>query len=205
MSRATAFELFSPFLQRSPVDERLLRALGIPADDYEGHFDKILDPAEGTAFDFYMEAKSGRRIFFDLKLPEAAFESCADDAPHRKKAERQYLPHLNGLVDTRWLQPAEFFANYEVLSKLSYLGRYADSGMVFIFPKTDSRLMAIDETIKKIVSKTLAPRVAILYLEYVVSRILTLVHDDDTLRRHFLDFQARYIRGHALHSSAKEP
>ena len=204
-SGAIAFDLFSPFLQTSPVDKRLLRALGIPADDYEGHLDKVLDPAEGSALDFYIEAPSGRRYFFAVKGPEAAFESCVDDEPHRKKAERYYLPHLNGLVDTRWLQPAEFFANYEVLSKLSYLGRYADSGMVFIFPKTDARLMVVDETIKKIVSKTLAPRVAILYLEYVVSRILTLVDDDDTLRRHFLHFQAKYIRGHALHSSAKAP
>ena len=46
-----------------PVDKRLLQALGIPADDYEGHFQKVLDPAEGTAFDFYMEAQSGLQVF----------------------------------------------------------------------------------------------------------------------------------------------
>jgi hypothetical protein len=152
-----------------------------------------------------MEAPSGRRYFFDLKLSESAFGSCADDKPHRQKAERHYLPHLHGLVDTRWLEPAAFFANYEVLSNLSYLGRHPDSGLVFIFPKANERLMTADETIKKIVSKRLAPRVAILYLEYVVARILTSVDDDETLRRHFLDFQAKYIRKHAIHSSAKEP
>jgi hypothetical protein len=92
-----------------------------------------------------------------------------------------------------------------VLSNLSYLGRHPDSGLVFIFPKANERLMTADETIKKIVSKRLAPRVAILYLEYVVARILTSVDDDETLRRHFLDFQAKYIRKHAIHSSAKEP
>lgn len=204
-SQAIAFDLFSPFLQDGKADKRLLQALGIAGDDFEGHLQKVLDPAEGTAFDFCMEAPSGRRYFFDLKVPKSAFESCADDDPHRNKAERDYLPHLHGLVDTRWLQPEAFFANYEVLSKLSYLGRIADSGMVFIFPKTDARLMVTDETIKKIVSKTLAPRVAILYLEYVLARILTLVADDQTLHRHFLDFRAKYIGEHAIHSSAKEP
>ena len=200
-----AFDLFSPFLQTSPVDRRLLRALGIAADDYEGCFEKVLDPTEGIAFDFYMEAPSGRRYFVDTKRPGSAFESCADNEPNREKAERHHLPLLHGLVDTRWLQPEAFFANYEVLAKLSYLGRYADSGMVFIFPKTDSRLMVADETIKKIVSKALAPRVAILYLEYLLARILTAVDDDDLLRRHFLDFQTKYIRKHAIHSSENEP
>lgn len=200
-----AFELFSPFLQTSPVDQRLLRALGIAGDDYEGYLQKVPDPAEGSAFDFYIEAPSGRRYLFDVKPPESDFESCTDNQSNRDKAERDYLPHLHELVDTRWLQPEAFFANYEVLSKLSYLGRFADSGMVFIFPKTDSRLMVADETIKKIVSRTLAPRVAILYLEYVLARILTAVDDDEAMRRHFLDFQAKYVSKHAIHSSAKEP
>src|SRR5688500_18935973 len=108
-SQAMTFDLFSPFVQTSPVDNRLLRALGISGDDYEGCFEKVLDPAEGSAFDFYMEAPSGRTYFFDVKPPESVFESCADNEPNREKAERQYLPHLHGQVDTRWLQHESFF------------------------------------------------------------------------------------------------
>lgn len=204
-AKAMAVDLFSPFLADGRVDKRLLQALGIPADDYAGQFDKIPDPAEGTAFDFYMEAKSGRSFFFDLKLSEAAFGSCPDNAPHRQKAERHLLPHLRELVDTRWLVPEAFFANHELLAKLSYLGRYPDSGLVFIFPRANEPLKETDETIKKMVSKKLAPRVALLYLEYVVARILTLVDDDAALRGHFLDFRSKYAGEHALHSPAKEP
>jgi len=150
-----------------------------------------------------MEAPSGPSYFFDLKESVGAFESGVDDKPGRAWAERHYLPHLHGLVDTRWLEPAAFFANYELLKKLSYLGRYPDSGLVFIYPKVDEKLGAVDESIKKIVSKQLAPRTAILYLEYLLARILTLVDDDETLRRHVLDFRAKYAGKHTLHS--KEP
>lgn len=188
-----AFDLFSPFLQNSRVHERLLRALGVPPEDYEGHFEKVLDTAEHTAFDFYMEGTSGRKIFFELKLSETGFGSCADDERHREKLERHYRPHLHGRVDAKWLEPTAFFANYEVLTHLSYLGRHADSGLVFIFPKTNEGLMEGDETIKQIVSKTLAPRVAILYLEYLVGRILELVADDEVLRKHFLEFREKYV------------
>ena len=188
------FDLFSPLLRNGAVDKRLLQVLGItPETDYEGHFGRVVDPEEHTRFDFYMEAKSGRRIFFDLKHAETGFASSAEDEWHGQKLERQYRPHLREHVDAKWLEPATFFANYEVLSKLSYLGRYADSGLVFIFPRANARLMAAQAVIKQIVSKSLAPRLAIFYLEYLLERMLVAVADDEALRRHFLEFREKYL------------
>ena len=191
-SEAMAFELFSPFLQNGRVEARLLRALGIPAGDYEGRFEEVLDASENGSFDFYMEAKSGRRYFFDVKLSEPGFASCTDDEQHREKLERHYRPHLRERVDAKWLEPATFFANYEVLRRLSYLGRYSDSGLVFLFPRSNEHLLNAQETIKHIVSKTLAPRVASFYLEYLVERILAAAGDDEALRKHFLEFREKY-------------
>lgn len=192
-SAAMTNDLFSPFMQNGRVDARLLRALGIPEGDYEGHFGKVLDPAEGTVFDFCMESDSGRRYFFDTKLSEAVFGSSADDDRNREKLERHYRPHLHERVDAKWLEPAAFFAHCEVLGHLSYLGRYADSGVVFVFPKANAGLMEAEETIKQIVSKTLAPRVAVLYLEYLVGRILEAVEEDAALRAHFLRFLVTHV------------
>lgn len=186
-------DLFSPFLQNGRVDARLLGALGIPVGDYEGHFEKVLDPAESTLFDFYMEGNSGRRYFFDAKLSETVFGSCTDDDRNREKLERHYRPHLHERVDAKWLEPAAFSAHCEVLGHLSYLGRYADSGVVFIFPRANVGLMKAEETIKQIVSKTLAPRVAILYLEYLVGRILEAVEEDAALRQHFVRFLVTHV------------
>lgn len=60
---------------------------------------------------------------------------------------------------------ATFCASYQVLLNLSYLGRYPDSGVVFIVPKSNAQLMAAEKTITRVVSICLAPRVAIPCLE----------------------------------------
>ena len=146
--------LLSPFLRNGVVDPRLQRALGISPDTrYEGHFEKVLDRDENTTFDFYMEAESGRKIFFDLKLSETGFGSCVDGERHRQELERHYRPHLREHVDGKWLEPATFFANYGVLSKLSYLDRYGDSGLVLIFSRANKQLTDAETAIKQIVSK----------------------------------------------------
>jgi hypothetical protein len=193
-SQAMAFNLLFPFLKDGEVDPRLVQVLGI-ADgaEYMGCFEKVLDPAEGTNFDFLMESPTCRRIFFELKLSEQAFGSCDNDERHQQKHKDHYEPHLRQAVDPKWLDPATFCANYQVLRNLSYLGRYPDSGVVFIFPKANEKLRQAENTIKQIVSKSLAPRVAIFYLEYLVERILDAVADDDALTQHYLAFRDKYI------------
>ena len=187
-------QLFFPFVREGAVDERLLRVLGIvPNTRYTAHFGKVLDAQENACFDFYLEGESGRKIFFELKRAESAFGSCADDEGHRAKLESHYRPHLSEHIDAKWLQPETFFANYQVLRDVSYLGRHADSGLVFIFPKANEQLMAAEGAIKQIVSKSLAPRVAIYYLEYLVERILEAAAGDEALRRHYLEFRENYI------------
>jgi hypothetical protein len=193
-SQAMAFNLFFPFLTNGRIDPRLLKVVGITDDaEYTGSFEKVLHPGEGTNFDFYMESAAGRRIFFELKLSESEFGSCANDARHQQKLEEHYHPYLKDDVDAKWLEPATFCANYQVLRNLSYLGRYPDSGVVFIFPKANEQLMKAENTIKQIVSKSFAPRVAILYLEYLVETILKAVAGDEALTMHYLAFRDKYV------------
>jgi hypothetical protein len=190
-----ALDLFDPFVRDGMVDARLLKVLGVTGGgEYNASFGKVLFPDEGTSFDFYMESTAtGRRIFFELKLSESEFGRCADDERHPRKLEDVYEPHLREHVDAKWLESSTFCANYEVLRNLSYLDRFPDSGVVFIFPKANEQLMNAGTTIKQIVSKSLAPRVAILYLEYLVERILEAVAGDETLTRHYVAFRAKYI------------
>ena len=189
-----AFNLFDPLMTDGKVDERLVRVLGLPTRaQFTGHFEKVLHADEGTNFDFYMESSGGPRIFFDLKLSEESFGSCEDDAAHQQKLRTQYQPYLQEHVDAKWLEPSAFCKNYQVLRNLSYLGRYPDSGAVFIFPKANEKLMQAENTIKHIVSKSLAPRVEIFYLEYLVERILEAVAADDALKRHYLAIRDKYI------------
>ena len=193
---AMTFELFSPFIAKETrtIDARLLQALGVPQDaPYSASFDRKPDEDEDTAFDFLLEAPDGRRIFFDVKLAETAFESCEDNAENRRMLEGRYLPHLIEHVDTTWLLPETFALHSGILKKLSWLGRYPASGFVFVFPKANRNLADAENAIKRIASKSLAPRVAILYLEFLVARILTLTEDDARLHEHYLRFKADYV------------
>ena len=193
-SQAMSFNLFFPLLNEGEADPRLLQALGIKAGaGFQGRFDKVVDEEEKTRFDVYLESRSGQKIFFDLKLAEAHYGGCDDDETHRQTWEREYRPYLQQHVDAKWLEPAAFCTQYEILSNVSYLGRDADSGLVFILPKANERLTESDETIKRIVSKSLAPRVAILYLEYLVERLIAATADDEPLLRHYLEFREKYM------------
>jgi hypothetical protein len=189
-----ARDLFSPFVGEGRVDTRLLRVLGLDANVvYSASFDALMNADEGKRFDLVLEATNGRRIFIDVKPSGASFESCGDDERSRAMLAEQHEPYLAGRVDAKWLDPQNFFESYEIMRAVSYLGRYDDSGVAFIFPRLDDGLMKSDMTIKQIVSKTLAPRVAILYLEYLVERILDAVAGDEPLRRHYLAFRDRYV------------
>lgn len=195
-TEAMTFDLFSPFVTAGSarIDPRLLQALGVPHDvPYSASFGRKPEDGGDSVFDFYLEAPGGRRIFFDLKLAETAFESCEDNEENRRTLEQHYLPHLIEHVDTTWLLPESFAQHGEILKKLSCLGRYPDSGFVFIFPKANRSLAESENAIKRIVSKSLAPRVAILYLEYLVARILTLTEDDPALHQHYARFKDKYV------------
>ncbi len=196
MKGALALDLFSPLVDEKTgrVDPRLLEAIGLPADaSYSGRFGKVFDPDEGTRFDFALEEPEGGKVFFVFKLEEQEFSVCADNPPHREKLERHYRPYLTDRVDELWLESETFFRHYEILRNVSYLGRYRESGLVFVYPKANKGLAECENAIKRIVSKSLAPRVAILHLEYLVARLLTLTEGNTALHERVLRLKDKYV------------
>jgi hypothetical protein len=191
-----AADLFSPFMDVSSgrVGARLLECLGLPPMlQYEGTFRKVLDEKEGTRFDFFVEEAGGQKIFFNLKFAETTFGGCDNDAENRQRLERDCRGFLVDHVDAEWLREESFCKYAQILRHVAYLGRYPDSGLVFIYPKANESLTESDNVIKRIVSKSLAPRVAILYLEPLVTRILKATQGDAELHAHFLEFREKYL------------
>jgi hypothetical protein len=194
--QALSFDLFSPLIDKDTGDVHPLlpNALGVRGDNvFKGCFGKVFDEDESTRFDFCIEGENGKKVFCDLKSAHGEFGSCTDDEEHLQELERHYRPFLIEHVDARWLEKPAFCRHYEILRKLSYLGRYSNSGLAFIFPKADRKLGEAEEAIKQIVSKTLAPRVAILHVEYLLARLLTLTADDAALHEHFLKMKEKYV------------
>lgn len=195
-SQAMAVDLFVPFLNVSKgrADARLLECLGLsPNLEYQGAFHKLLDETEGTQFDFYLEEAGGQKIFFNLKLAETTFGSCENDAEHRERFDRDCRPFLVEHVDAEWLRDDTSSKHAQILRHVAYLGRFVDSGLIFIYPKGNKSLTDSDNVIKRIVSKSLAPRVAILYLEPLIARILKATAGDTALHAHFLEFREKYL------------
>jgi hypothetical protein len=199
VSQAVVFNLFFPFIEDGRVDPRLLEVLGVRGRDYTARFDVAVhhndseDATHAAHIDFVMEASSGERVFVDVKLAEAHFGRCEPDAQDFDNLARRYAPELREHVDAKWLAPDAFFANRRVMRNLSCLAGDPRSGAVFIFPRANECLKAEEQTIKQIVSKSLAPRVAIYYLEYLVERALKATAADPRLHEHFLRFRAKYI------------
>jgi hypothetical protein len=194
-TRAMVCNLFFPFLDETSgrAHPALLKAIGLPDDLlFTGELDKIVDPDEGTRFDFYLEGPGDLKVFFATKLAEREFAGGADDELNRDKVER-YRAHLADNVDAQWLEPATFLKHFEILRNLSYLGRYARAGMVFIFPHENESLFDDDAAIKRMASRVLAPRVEILYLEYLVARLLTLTEGDAALHAHCWQLKEKYL------------
>jgi len=195
-SQAMAINLLFPFMDESTarVDARILQCLGLPPIlQYEGAFQKVLDEREGTRFDFYLEEAGGQKIFFNLKLAETTFGSCENNAEHRQIFDRECRTFLADRIDAEWLREETFWKHERILRHVAYLGRHPDSGLVFIYPKANERLTESDNVIKRIVSKSLAPRVAILYLEPLLTRILKATEGDAALHTHFVEFGEKYL------------
>ena len=196
MKGALALDLFSPLVDEKTgrVDPRLLEAIGLPADaSYSGRFGKVFDPDEGTSFDFALEEPGGRKVFFVFQGVDGEFSSRPDNPADSEKLERHYLPYLIDHVDVLWLAKATFLEHFEILKTVSYLGRYPESGLVFIYPKANDKLAEPENAIKRIVSKSLAPRVAILHLEYLVARLLTLTEGNTALHERVLRLKDKYV------------
>jgi hypothetical protein len=191
-----ASDLFMPLVDGSTgrADPRLLKAIGLPPEvPYSGEFGRVFNEDEGTRFDFCLEGPGGRKVFFVFKAADGAFGACPDDPADSARLERHYLPYLIDHVDVLWLAKATFLEHFEILRNVSYLGCYPESGLVFIYPKANEKLAEPENAIKRIVSKSLAPRVAILYLEYLVARLLTLTEDDAALHERFLQLKDKYV------------
>jgi len=72
-----------------------------------------------------------------VELTEADFGTAADDERHRAKLTEIYTPRLQHLVEPCMLEPAYFFARYQLLRNLSHLG--AQDALLLALPSRTPR------------------------------------------------------------------
>lgn len=191
-SQAMAFNLLFP-LTSTRAQRILLDALGLVGDIEQAKFEEVVDPHEGTNFDFVLTLKSRARVFFELKLSESTFGSTADDSSHQEKFRTIYQPRLVGKVTDECLKPDLFFRNYQVLRSICHLNAGSPDQLYFIVPQKNSRLANIKSFLASHLEASIKEQVRLMYLEELSGEIVDLCVDDGMLRAHFLLFREKYV------------
>lgn len=192
-SQAACVNLFLPLFSRGlkgdisaknplPFDPKSIAA-------YE--FEYVPDQVEGTNFDFWIRTRDSREVFCEFKLTEGEFGRARDDTRHRQKLENIYLPKLTGKVGPDLLDPATFFARYQLLRNIAYADATGSASVLFVVPKANERLIRPLAEMQDWLAPALRPFVSVLYIEEIVSWLRTAPGSD--LAAYYDDYAAKYL------------
>jgi hypothetical protein len=169
-SQAMSFNLFFPALGRS---DRLAAILGIEGEySNECEFEFVPDRSEGTNFDFFAPLKGEAGIGVEVKYTETGFASAKCNDRREKKLAKIYRPRLEGKVHERFLEKESFFANYQLLRNISFLGETRGiSRLVLLFPDANEKLAGTEELLDEILVPEYRSLVSVRYLEVALAAV----------------------------------
>jgi len=155
-SQAACFNFFYPLLKQHKLDI-ITNMLGLSGEiDYDTiTFEKVSELEDTvstrTRFDFYMQLKTGVKIFFEIKYSENGFGKATKDDAHMKKFSNVYFPLIRNrdefketLTDLE-MAKGYFLENYQILRNIVHIDK--NSYVVFIYPEHNIK---IGEEIKSI-------------------------------------------------------
>jgi hypothetical protein len=155
-SQAFAFNLFFPFFGLPEQSaEPLLQLLRLPVEPIRHWaFEHQPSRREGTNFDFYIEFEAGWRVYFEVKLTESQFGSCASDEHHRQRYQALYREMLEPKLVAAALAETAFFANYQLGRNVGYADER--STVIFLIPRSNR---AIFEQAQSFLDHSVRPEV----------------------------------------------
>lgn len=190
-SQALAFNLFFPVLAAGAAAHSLVKALtGQDGRVVSWAFEAVPDRVEGTNFDVALALYGGGTVYVEVKYTESGFGTAVPDEAHLRKLAEVYRPRLIGKVDPSFLEPANFFPNYQLLRNVSHLGSEADR-VVFVVPS--GNLTAIEHA-RTLLDNALAPGVtgvSLVTLEAVFTALRAAA--TGLLIRHYQEFEEKYL------------
>jgi hypothetical protein len=193
-SQALGFNLFFPFFGLRPQrPEFILRALGAPEGSIEGWaFEKVLDPAEGTNFDFHITLVGGRHIYFEVKLCERGFGKVKANERHLKKLDEIYRERLLGKVGPDSLAEKTFFRNYQLLRNISYLSPDLEHQLVIICPQANEALREGLSFLEGALTAKMRGGVRVVYLEPLLTELRVQSRSEPRLGAHAELLEEKY-------------
>lgn len=153
-SQAMCLNFFYPLLKEKELD-LILKAIGLENEEIEyshacfekeSKVEKVGKNYRATNFDFYIETKTGKKVYFEIKYTEQAFGKVNPDNFHSDKFEKVYINNLDS-IENEYSNKKAFLENYQILRNLICVSE--NSYVVFLFPNGNKKIKTQAELAKK--------------------------------------------------------
>ena len=190
-SQAFALNLFFPYFEKGGAPQ-LLAAMGSAGHLSSWDPECIVDVEEGTNVDVTWQS-GGTRTYCEVKLSEQEFGTAKDDERHRGKLERIYRPGLAGACSPEWLQPEEFFQNYQLFRNVWLVAREPGSNLVFLAPRANTKIWRQLTAFFGKLHEPLATRVRAVAIEDVIDSLAAADALPPALRNYAELLREKYV------------
>lgn len=197
-SQAMCINFFYPLIKNNLLNHVLSRIkINGPINYFEVEFEKdsnIENTGRKTSFDFYINTKNNKNIYFEIKYTERSFGSAKNDVPHTKKFNADYLPKLNSVshINKNYHSKDKFFKNYQIMRNI--LNIDDNSYVVIIYLKENEKLRIKCEEVKnKIILKPLTSHFLDIDWHDMFDWVYKNIHNNTYLVSYYDDFHEKYL------------
>lgn len=146
-SQAMCINLFYPLIKENYLG-LILDIIGLQSENISeinyAEFEKKSDLEDGarlkTNFDFYIELKSGIKIYFEIKYTENGFGKVEHNPKYKDKFNNIYKVKLaaNTAIKETFKSEEYFLDNYQIMRNIVHINN--DSYVVFLYPQENSNI-----------------------------------------------------------------
>jgi hypothetical protein len=198
-SQVMCLNFFYPFQEEKKLDLILL-AIGIKNEEilYENCCFEKKSAIElkakknyrPTYFDYYIETKSGKKIYFEIKYTEQSFAKVKADNIHTTKFKDAYSTNLTSIKE-EYCNEKSFLENYQIMRNVICISD--NSYVVFLYPNDNKKIKLQAEIAKQeIIKDELKDHLINITWESLISLIKTNSISSN-MQSQLNDFKEKYI------------
>lgn len=196
-SQAFVFNLFVPYFEGgTEAATALLSALGQAGTLVSWQPESVPDSDEQTNLDAEWHTTDGVRTICEVKLSEREFGAATDDPSHRAKLREVYAPELRGHVEPALLEPATFFASYQILRNIWHMVRLEGTRLLFLLPRANADLWEPLQVILSAVRPPARSQVSVVATEDLLASLCSESGGPPEFRDYAHQLAAKYLIDH---------
>lgn len=143
-----------------------------------------------TYFDYYIETKSGKKIFFEIKYTEQSFAKAKSDDIHTTKYAEVYENKLSSIKEG-YCNEKSFLENYQIMRNVICISN--NSYVVFLYPNGNKKIKSQAEIAKQeIIKDEFKDNLITITWESLISLINTNTISSN-LQTQLKDFKEKYL------------